>query len=86
MVADMDLIGVALLLFVAAVALLVMFLDALGRVLVSAVAAIARAPWHCGQLIRSRVRDQTSASRRHWRATAGRASCAEFQAPSGVGA
>lgn len=80
MVADMDLIGVALLLFVAAVALVVIFFDALGRVLVGAVAAIARAPWPGGQLIRSRVRDQASASRRHWRTTAGRAECAEVQA------
>lgn len=39
----MDLIGIVLLLFVAIVAVLVMFFDALGRVLVGAVAALARA-------------------------------------------
>ena len=41
----MDLIGVALLLVVAVVGMLVLFFDALGRVLVGAVAALARAPW-----------------------------------------
>jgi hypothetical protein len=61
MVAAMDLIGVALLLVVAVVAVLVMFFDALGRVLVGAVAALARAPWRGGQVIRNRVRDRTSA-------------------------
>lgn len=57
----MDLIGIVVLLFVAVVAVLVMFFDALSRVLVGAVAALARAPWRGGQLIRSRVRDRTSA-------------------------
>lgn len=41
----MDLIGIALLLFVAVVALLVTVLDALGQLLVAAVVAIVRAPW-----------------------------------------
>ena len=41
----MDLIGVALLLVVAVVGMLVLFFDALGRVLVGAIAALARAPW-----------------------------------------
>ena len=41
----MDLIGVAVLLVVAVVGMLVLFFDALGRVLVGAVAALARAPW-----------------------------------------
>lgn len=59
MVAAVDLIGTALLLFVAVVALLVTVFDALGRVLVAAVAAIARAPWRGGQSIRSRVHDDT---------------------------
>ena len=63
MVAAVDLIGLALLLFVAVVAVLVLVADALGRVLVAAVAAIARAPWRGGQLIRSRARDETSALR-----------------------
>jgi len=57
----MDLIGIALLLFVAFVAVLVMFFDALGRVLVGAVTALARAPWRGGQVIRSRLRDRTTA-------------------------
>ncbi|HEV3365211.1 MAG TPA: hypothetical protein VG795_13910 [Acidimicrobiia bacterium] len=57
----MGLIDVALLLFVAVVALLVTVGHALGRVLVAAVGALARAPWRGGQLIRSRVRDETSA-------------------------
>jgi hypothetical protein len=55
------LIGVALLLFVAVVALLVSVFDALGRVLVGAVGAIARVPWRSGQTVRSRVHDETSA-------------------------
>jgi len=41
----MGLISIALLLFIAVVALLVTVLDALGRVLVAALGAIARAPW-----------------------------------------
>jgi hypothetical protein len=58
----MDLIEVTLLLCVAVVALLVLLFDALGRVLMGAVAAIARAPWRGGRhLIRSRVHDETSA-------------------------
>lgn len=48
----MDLIGIALLLIVAVVALLVTVLDALGQVLVAAVAAIVRVLWRRGQLIR----------------------------------
>lgn len=50
----MDLIGIAVLLFVAVVTLLVTVLDALGQVLVAAVAAIVRTPWRGGQLVRSR--------------------------------
>ncbi len=61
MVAAMDLIGVVVLLFVAIVALLVLFFDALSRVLVGAVAALARVPWRGGQAIRSRLRHRTSA-------------------------
>ena len=61
MVATMDLMGVVVLLFVAIVALLVLFFDALSRVLVGMVAALARAPWRGGQAIRSRLRDRTSA-------------------------
>jgi hypothetical protein len=57
----MSLIGAAVVLFVAVVALLVTVGDALGRVLVAAVGALVRAPWRGGQLIRSRVRDETSA-------------------------
>lgn len=57
----MDLFGTAVLLFVAVVALLVTVFDALGCVLVAAVAAIARAPWRGGQLIRSRVHEEISA-------------------------
>ena len=56
MVAATDLIGVLVLLFVAFVALLVLFFDALSRVLVGAVAALARAPWRGGQWIRDRLR------------------------------
>jgi len=41
----MDLIGLTLLLFIAVVALLMTVVGALGRILVVAVAAIARAPW-----------------------------------------
>jgi hypothetical protein len=51
----MSLIGVVLLLFLAFVALLVTIFDALGRVVVAAVGAIARAPWHGGQLIRHQL-------------------------------
>jgi hypothetical protein len=40
-----DLIGLALLLFVAVVALLMLIVGALGRVLVAAVAALIRALW-----------------------------------------
>ena len=54
-------LGMTLLLFVAFVALLVTVFDALSRVLVAAVGAIARAPWRGGQFIRSRVDDKTSA-------------------------
>ena len=61
MVAATDLIGVVVLLFVAFVALLVLFFDALSRVLVGAVAALARAPWRGGQLILNRLRHKTSA-------------------------
>jgi hypothetical protein len=61
MVAAMDLIGVVVLLFVAVVALLVLFFDLLSRVLVGAVAALARAPWRGGQVIRNRLRHKTSA-------------------------
>jgi hypothetical protein len=57
----MSLIGIAFLLFVAVVALWVTFFDALGRVLVAAVGAIARAPWRGGQFMRHRVHDQGSA-------------------------
>ena len=60
MVAAMDLFGVAVLLFIAVAAVLVMFFDALGKILLGAVAALARAPWRGGQVIRSRVRDKTS--------------------------
>jgi hypothetical protein len=56
----MGLIGVGLLLFVAVVALLVTVFHALGHVLVAAVGAIARVPWRGGQLVRSRVHDETS--------------------------
>ena len=49
----MALIEVTLLLFVAVAALLVLIFDALGRVLMGAVAAIVRAPWRGGQLLRS---------------------------------
>ena len=56
MVAATDLIGVFVLLFVAFVALLVLFFDALSRVLVGAVAALVRAPWRGGQLILDRLR------------------------------
>lgn len=59
MVAATDLIGIALLLFVAIAAVLVLFFDALTKVLVGAVAALARAPWRGGQIILSRVRDKT---------------------------
>ena len=59
MVAATDLIGIALLLFVAVVAILVLFFDALTKVLVGAVTALARAPWRGGQMIASRVRDKT---------------------------
>ena len=51
----MDLIGVALLLFVAVVAVLVMFFDALGRVLVAALGAVARAPWRAVSYRRGRA-------------------------------
>jgi len=57
----MGLIGIALLLFIAVVALLVTVLDALSRVLVAALGAIARAPWRDRQWIRSRVHHETSA-------------------------
>lgn len=52
MVAATDLIGVVVLLFIAVVALIVLFFDALSRVLVGAVAALARAPWRGGQVRR----------------------------------
>jgi len=55
------LIGMALLLFVAIVALLVTVFNALGRVLVAAIGAIARAPWRGGQVIRSRAHDESPA-------------------------
>ena len=55
------LIGMAFLLFVAVVALLVTVFNALGRVLVAAVGAIARAPWRGGQVIRGRVHDESPA-------------------------
>ena len=61
MVATVGLIDVTLLLLVAVVAVLVMVFDALGKVLVAAVGALARAPWRGGQLIHSRVRDKISA-------------------------
>ncbi|MEW6476743.1 MAG: hypothetical protein AB1679_31190 [Actinomycetota bacterium] len=54
MAAAMDLIGLALLLYVAVAALLVTVAHALGRVLVAAVGAIARPPWRAGRkLIRA---------------------------------
>lgn len=55
----MDLIGSALLLFVAVVAVFVLFFDALCKVLGGAVAALARAPWCGSQAIRHRLRDRT---------------------------
>jgi hypothetical protein len=55
MVGATDLIGIVVLLFIAVVALLVLFFDALCRVLVGAVAALARAPWRS---IQRRSRDQ----------------------------
>ena len=61
MVATMDLIGVLVLLFVAFVGLIVLFFDALTRVVVGAIAAIARAPWRGGHAIRNHLRDKASA-------------------------
>ena len=62
MVAATDLIGIALLLFVAFVAVLVLFFDALSKVLLGAVAALARAPWRGGQMLLTWVRDEPEAS------------------------
>jgi hypothetical protein len=59
----MGLIDVALLLFVAVAVLLVMVGDALGRVVVAGVAALARAPWHAGQWIRRHAGHETPAAR-----------------------
>ncbi len=52
----MGLIDVAMLLLVAVAVLLVMVGDALSRVVVAAVAGLARAPRRAGQLIRTRPR------------------------------
>jgi len=60
----MGLIDVALLLFVAVAVLLVMVGDALGRVVVAAVAALARAPWRGGQWIRRHAGHETPAAGR----------------------
>ena len=57
----MGLLGLSVLLFVAFVALLVTVFDALGSVVVAVVAAILRAPWRGGQIIRDRVHDHSSA-------------------------
>jgi hypothetical protein len=51
----MGLIGAAVLVFVAVAVLIVMLGEALGRVVVAAVASLARAPWRGGQLIRDRA-------------------------------